>query len=309
MDTSGQPPLREQLGHRGRLARADLHGQERDAARRHDQPADDVEAVLAAEQRLARLVPDVARQHLARRDVGRVGDDGVERAGDRLEQVALQHLHVEPEPGGVGPRHRERARAELRGHHVEVGALGLERQRDRPRARADVGHARAARQVERGLDDVLGLRARDEHARVDGQVDGAEALAAEQVGDGLALAAARGQVHERARLVGLEPALGIDDQRGAVDPQHVREQQLGVEPRRLAAGRAQSDDGGVERVADARAREQPPGHQAEAASSRARFSASCSAAVCSSSSPPSTCSRLWTVSLERWSVTRPCGKL
>ena len=83
--------------------------------RGRDQPADDVEPVGAAEQRLARLV---ARRRggstVAGRDVGRVGDDGVERAGDRVEQVALEQLDVEPEPRGVRPRDRERARAELR---------------------------------------------------------------------------------------------------------------------------------------------------------------------------------------------------
>ena len=51
------------------------------------QPPDDVEPVLAAEQRAARLEPHVGRQPVARRDVGRVGDDGVgferRRAGRR----------------------------------------------------------------------------------------------------------------------------------------------------------------------------------------------------------------------------------
>ena len=47
----------------------------------------------------------------------------------------------------------------------------------------------------------------------------------------------------------------------------------------------------------------------EACSSRERFSASCSAAVISSSSPASSASRLWTVSFTRWSVTRRSGKL
>ena len=252
---------------------------------------------------------DVARQQLASRDVGRVRDHGVERAVDRLEQVALEQLDVEPEPRGVGPRDRERARMSSVATTSRSGRSVLSASAIAPEPVPTSATRAPARQVERGLDDVLGLRARDEHARVDRQLDRPEALAADEVGDRLALAPARREVHERARLVGVEPALGIGDQRGPVHAEDVREQQLGVEPRRVAARGGERDQGGVERVADARAREQPPRHQAEAASSRARFSASCSAAVCSSSSPPSTCSRLWTVSLERWSVTRPCGKL
>ena len=69
--------------------------------------------------------------------------------------------------------------------HVEVGALVLERERDRPRAGPDVDDPRALGQLEAHLDEQLGLRSRDQHARVDGEVDVAEALRPQQVGDRL----------------------------------------------------------------------------------------------------------------------------
>ena len=103
--------------------------------------------------------------------------DRIEPAGHGGEQVAVAERHVKAEPLRVGLGDRQRVRAALRPDDVEVGALGLQRERDRAGARADVAHARARRQVEHRLDQVLGLRARDQHARVDRELDRAEPLA------------------------------------------------------------------------------------------------------------------------------------
>src|ERR1044072_8846519 len=89
------------------------------------------------------------------------------------------------------------------------------------------------------------------------------------------------------------------------------QEQLGVQPRRFDPYRSQRIDGAAERVANA-PRGRRPGHAqaAEAAaSSRCRFSSAPTAWVNSESSPASTPSRLCEVSLIRWSVTRPWGKL
>ena len=201
-EARGGDDLRDRVG----LAEADLEREQRRAGRGglRGEAADQRQAVRARVEGHRGLVAgDVGgeRAAVAVGDVGRVGEDGVERALDGLQQVALEQLHLEREPLRVGARDRERLGARVGGDHVEVRALGLQRQRHRAGARADVGHARAARQPERGLDQVLGLRARDQHAAVDEQVDRAEALGAEDVGDGLALRAAHRVALEAARLL------------------------------------------------------------------------------------------------------------
>ena len=248
----------------------------------------------------------VGWQPVAGGDVGRVGDDGV--GVEAGEQVAVHERDLETEALRVRARDIEGVSGDVRAEHLEVGPLVLQCKCDGARARAHVDHPRLRRQGQRGLDHELGLRSWDEHARVDREHQTPEPLLAEDVRHRLAPRRRGGEVHERARLVRLELAPGRGDDGGAADPQHVREQELGVEPRRVAAGGGEGHVGRVEGVAHGGAAQQPPGHQV-AASSRARFSASCSAAVCSSSAPPSTSSRLWTVSFTRWSVTRRSGKL
>ncbi len=175
-----KPAARSSSRHRAGLAGADLERERSaDAGARPRQPADDVEPVRAR-----RTAPSAARGARCRaaarrrsRTYGGFETTASSAPVDRLEQVALEQRDVEPEPLGVGARDGQRVRAGVGGDHLEVGPLGLERQRDRARAGADVGHARARRQLERRLDEVLGLRPRDQHARVDAQLDRAEALA------------------------------------------------------------------------------------------------------------------------------------
>ena len=162
-----------------RLAGADLEREEGGAALgglRH-QPADHVQPVEPGEQRRGRLVArDLGRQLGAVLDVGRVGDHGVElarrpRAGRRARSATSS-----PSRAALARATAERVLADVGRRHREVRALVLERERDRAAAGADVDHARARRQPERRLDQRLGLRARDEHARVDLQVEVAKAL-------------------------------------------------------------------------------------------------------------------------------------
>jgi hypothetical protein len=107
----------------------------------------------------------------------------------------------------------------------------LERERDRPRAGPDVDDPRALGQLEAHLHEQLGLRSRDQHARVDGEVDVAEALRPQQVGDrlvadGPSLHEIAERAHRRAGDVGVGRP-----QRRAVDAQRGGEQQLRVETR------------------------------------------------------------------------------
>ena len=238
-------------------------------------------------------------------DVGRVGDHGVELAR-AVEQVGVHEADVEPQPRGVGARHGQRVLADVRRGHREVRALVLERERHRAAAGADVDHARGLRQPQRRLDQRLGLRARDEHAPVDVEVEVAKALDARDVGH--RLAAHRAPAHgvlEDAHGRALHRRPTVDEQLEAVDAQRVGEQHLGVQARRVDPGGPERDHRGVERLAHRRADHGATQWGAAAwTSSRRRFSSAESPAVSSSSSPSSTASRLWTVSLMRWSVTR-----
>ena len=234
-------------------------------------------------------------------DVGRVGDHGVGR-GRAVQQVGAGERDVEAEALRVGAGDGEGVVADVGARDLEVVPLVLQRECDGAAAGADVDDAGAAGQVERGLDERLGLGPRHEHARVDLQVEVAKAARAGDVGDGLALdraAAHRGL--ERADRGALDGRVAVDHQACAVDTQRVGEQDLGVEAGRVDARGGQGDHGRVEGLPDRRG-----GHYVAAAcaSRRIRFSSAVRPAVSSSSSPSRTASRLWTVSLMRWSVTR-----
>ena len=212
-------------------------------------------------------------------------------------------LHLEPQPRRVAARDVERVLADVGGDDVEVRALVLQGERDRAAAGADVDDARPLRQpLDRRLDERLGLRPRDQHARVDVQLEVAEALHAGDVGDGLALAPRAGarRPGTRARPAPSTRASRSATQPRAIGPERVREQHLGVQrgvstPAAVSATTAESSA----------SRTGVPVMAPQACdSSRRRRSSSVSAAVKGSSSPSRTCSRLCSVSLMRWSVTR-----
>ena len=93
---------------------------------------------------------------------------------------------------------------------------------------------------DRGVDEQLGLRARDQRACVDRQRDPVELLHAAQVGDRLAELAPRDE-REVGRL-GIDPDRGVavGDDRGPVDADRERQQQLGS---RAAACRTRPREG------------------------------------------------------------------
>ena len=195
-------------------------------------------------------------------DVGRVGQHGVEAGAagvlDPLEQVGAPEGDVEAQPRRVGARDVQRLLGDVGGDDVEVGPLVLERERDGAAARADVGDAGAVRQLEADLDERLRLGPRDEHAPVDVEVQAAEPAAPDEVGDGLVPGrAAADEVLEGADRRPLDGPVAVQHDLGAVDAEHVGEQELGVEPGRVAARGA---DGHGRRVHGLAGRHPAEGH-------------------------------------------------
>ena len=96
-----------------------------------------------------------------------------------------------------------------------------------------------------------------------------------------------------------------------IGAERIRDEHLGIEPRRGTPGGGERRDGRFEGIANGRprARRGPGPAQAAVTSSIRRFSSASSAAVKSSSSPARMPGRLPFVSPTRWSVTRSCGKL
>ena len=242
---SAQPAAASSSATARRLARADLErqrtGRRRAAAatsrRMTSRPSG------AAEQRLARLVAPISRGSDARPRPRTAGWRRRRRAARRRRRA------------GRPPRTPRRARAARRSRARPSSAPGLSSVATTLRSGRSSLSASAIAPEPVPTSTTRAPCGRSSAASTTCSVSGrgistrastassmrAEALAAEDVGDGLALARRRAAVDERARLVRLEPALGVGDQRGAVDPEHVRQQHLGVEPRRLAAGGAERD--------------------------------------------------------------------
>ena len=194
-----EPVPGEKGGDRLPLPLADL---ERDEAARCQQPGEvggeravGGEAVRPGGKRLARLVHPYFRGEageIAQGDIGRVGDDHLERAGEGPAPVAL---HQGGPPcqavaaeigGGAGERDRaavdpdaEGARPFVQERHEEATTAGAEiEQAQRRRAPRPGGQY--------GLDHGLGLRPRHQHAWADQQGTAPELALAEERGERLA---------------------------------------------------------------------------------------------------------------------------
>ena len=281
-----------------------LEGQARAGRHRFDQLANRVEPLDARGDRHARLVAvDLGHQSLPAvvADVRQVRDHQVVVA--RRHAVHNLHLERQPEPRGVFARDLHGFGRHLRCAHLQVRALVEQGQCDCARTGAHVVHARPLGEVERGLHEQLALRARDHHSTIHHELDVAESLAPDDVGHRLALVAPPDVLGDHAGSRRRDLHVGIEEKPLARDVHRVGDQQLSVELRRGAAGRAESGRGGLDGLPDDQLL------TVSAASSIRRFSSDSSAAVKSSSSPPSTPGRLPFVRPTRWSVTRSCGKL
>ena len=222
---------------------------------------------------------------------------------------------VEAEPPRVRARHFERVGRDVgRDDRARRAARRASASATAPLP-VPTSRTRTAARPAAHLDQQLGLRPRDQHARVDAQVDAAEALDAEDVGDRLARgAAARRDPRSGVASAGATRVAGDGDQRRARRPPSASASSSSASRRGASTPAAARRD---RRRRPARARSRPGGHahraplrpRRPAPRASARFSSACSAAVNSARSPSSTASRLCAVSLMRWSVTRPCGKL
>ena len=115
------------------------------------------------------------------------------------------------------------------GPHARVGALVLERDRDRTGPRADVDDDRLgpiANDLERGLDDDLGLGSGHEHTRTNHQLEVPEAGHARQVLGGHPRAAPAERPAERLGLVAAQRRL-TRVQPGSVSAEDAGEELLG----------------------------------------------------------------------------------
>ena len=178
---------------------------------------------------------DVGRQRAAVGvgDVRRVGEHRVERAVDRLQQVALAPSStVEAEPRRVGARHVERlARSRRWRSRARSGRSVFSASATAPEPVPTSTTRAPCGSVERGLDEVLGLRPRHEHprrrppARCCGTPCGRGCRRPARA----APAAARSP--GTAAPLRLEPAAGVGDDHRAVD----RPSRRPAAPRRPAA--------------------------------------------------------------------------
>ena len=201
-----------------------------------------------------------------RQPVDLAGRDVREVRREHVDQLAVERQQVGDRRTGCGRRRRARPRSRGRagvrpgrcrwpgsgprrasgggaGRRTGRSRSSRRRCRCRPPGSAGVpaGRGAASSRVDDlglgQLDDALRLRARDQRARVGREGEAVELLEAPDVGDRLA-ALAPGEVRlvrRGGRLA--DGRLGVGDDPRPVEPDRLAEEQLGVEPRTLGAGR------------------------------------------------------------------------
>ena len=164
---------------------------------------------------------------VGRLDVGRVRDDQLVRAaGEAVEEVMLDQLNGKPGSPDVLAREVERVGRDVDRGHARARMLVRDRERDRPRAGADVQHARLLepRDVgERPLDDNLRLRPRDQRAPVDCEREPPETPLAEDVGDRLVPRAPRDELAVGVELLRAERPVEVGVELDPLSPERMGE--------------------------------------------------------------------------------------
>ena len=258
----------------------------------HLDHADRVEAVVAAPQREGGVVVtglDGHRLPGLERDVRRVADDDVDRAGQVVERGAqVSEPQVDAGAGEVDRRVAVGAvvhldRVHPRGGHLVGDGLG-----DGARAGAEVDDhwlVERTRLLDRPAGEQLGLGSRHEDARSHDQLDVAEVGLAGQVLQRLA----RGPPGDQGVVrLGLLVADVVDEHEpAAVGAEHVGQQGLGVGLRAGDAGLGQTAYGLGQQVAAPHVN-----HSWATAARRASRSASTAESMTGWRSPSSTASRL-----------------
>ena len=117
--------------------------------------------------------------------------------------------------------------------HRSFRKLGRQRERDRPRPGPDVQYGGARSAVEHqkaSIDEHLGLRPRDDHTRIDVDIQAAKPPPAEDVGHRLARGPARDELPAGRELVAAERPLEAGVELHPAQMERVADQELRVEP-------------------------------------------------------------------------------
>lgn len=240
-------PAVEERGELRVLAEAEFQGEQAAGAERgvglRDEAAVDVEAIGAGEEGgVGFEVADFALQGrgVRLRDVGRVGDDGVEGmcgGGQRGEEIGLQERQARgiAEARGVALGDGEGGGGEVRRGDGGVGKVRGDGEGDGSGAGADVeeahwrsGFGEAASPGEDGFDEELGFGARDQDRGRDVEVEAVKLLVADDVLERLAGGAAGDETVEGGELVCAERGFGVGEEPGAVLAEQVEQQGFGV---------------------------------------------------------------------------------
>ena len=183
---------------------------------------------------------------VARGDVGRVAGHQLEAlTGHRgpparrpfRSGIGLQPAHAQRQPLGVGLGDGQGVGAGVGGAELQLWPAVRQGQRDGAAAGAEVEHARRCvgrQQLQRPVDQGLGVGARVEHAGIDLQLQPVEGLGAGEVGQRLAGDAARAQGAEVRGGLGRQRVVVVGDQPGAVSgrpAEHVQQQHLRLRAR------------------------------------------------------------------------------
>ncbi len=320
---AGEAPCLQQRSHRRPLIEAVLEQQPAPGLqmdwRLLDQMTNRIETIRPGGQRQPRFVAQRGQMRIAFSDIGWVADDQLEgfTAGrpDGLEPTAQQPPHRQPQPLAVATRHRQRIDTDIHRRHIRLGrSTASQRQRNRTAAGAQIKHPRRRaalrEQLQRPVDQRLGIGAWVQHRRSHVQIEPVELVPAGQIGHRHAVGAALQPVDPAARLIRVEPVLIMGQQPGARPADQVSQQHLRIEALHAPGPRQRQRFGQGWQLSRNGLCGGPRAHaccSSSASNSAAR--ACCRAAITSSSAPSTIASSLYSVRLMRWSVSRPCGKL
>ena len=158
--------------------------------------------------------------------------------GQGRRQISLEKSHLHAKPFCISTGNLQSIGGLVDGVHRRRRKQFGERHRYSARAGTHVGNgqwaglARRTQPLARLLDERLGVRAGDQHAGVDGEVESPELLLADEVGDRLTGLPPLDERSNPGQLLGLQGPVELNVELHARQTQHVRDQDLGVEPRR-----------------------------------------------------------------------------
>ena len=158
-------------------------------------------------------------------------------------------------PLDIAPRHGQRVDAEIERVHLCIGRVAGHGQGNRPAARTHIGDGERFGRTDGGLgehlvDEHLGFGPRDEHTVIDVEVDPVELPMAHEVGHGLACNSSHDQLHVTLGMFGRQFVLVVRKEPAPLHAQHMRQDHLGVKPRRRDTGFLQALCRRVDRRAD-----------------------------------------------------------